>query len=282
MPSSPAGGELRDLPPGAALARLRRSRGITGQHLGQLTGMSQAKISRIETGSAIPSARDVYILCQAMGADEAWTRDVMEKVEEARTAVRDVRVSGGITPDLGSLEAASSEVRIFQSTTICSLLQTSEYARATLNLYTAQTGSSFVDSSRIVSARIGRQVVLDDPAKQFIFIMQEAVLQHMVCHPLHMAAQIERIKEIGKRSNVLMMIIPRFARLEIPPVHGFTILDDRVLIIDLLNTELTAMGESDLRLYREAFNRLAQTATINVDEILSHYYDFYLKPHAAG
>ena len=55
-------------PTGAAIARLRHQARLTGQQLGRLVTMSQAKISRIETGQTTASPDDIGRLARALGA----------------------------------------------------------------------------------------------------------------------------------------------------------------------------------------------------------------------
>ena len=40
------------------LARMRRAKGLSGGSLGQLAGMSQPKVSRIENGRGLPDPED--------------------------------------------------------------------------------------------------------------------------------------------------------------------------------------------------------------------------------
>src|SRR5687767_9161149 len=55
-------------PVGAALARLRRDKGLSGRQLGDLVGLSQASVSRIETGATAPDPALIGRLAAALDA----------------------------------------------------------------------------------------------------------------------------------------------------------------------------------------------------------------------
>ena len=54
-----------------ALRDLRRASGLSGDRLARRCGMSQSKVSRIETGRLLPSVIDVHQWLDALGADNA-------------------------------------------------------------------------------------------------------------------------------------------------------------------------------------------------------------------
>jgi hypothetical protein len=53
-------------------------------------------------------------------------------------------------------------------------------------------------------------------------------------------------------------------------------LDDRVVVVDVFNTSLTARGRLDVALYRQVFDTLEAAATDDIDPILDRYLDLYL------
>jgi hypothetical protein len=91
-----------------------------------------------------------------------------------------------------------------------------------------------------------------------------------------MPAQIERIRDISRQSNVTLGFIPAAVELRYPFFHRFTLFDDRSVLIDLFNAVLTSRGRSDVRLYRRLFDAFKAQATIEIDEILDRYLQQYL------
>jgi hypothetical protein len=104
----------------------------------------------------------------------------------------------------------------------------------------------------------------------------ETVLNNRLGRPEDMPAQIHRLSELAKQENVTLRIIPSGAELPIPPYHGFELLDDRCVIVDVFNTLLTTQGQADTALYRLVFDRLEASATDEIQPILDRYLDVYL------
>jgi len=270
---------------GASLARLRREAGLTGKELGRRAGMSQAKVSRIETGVGSVDPKDVSALAGALGLSEDEQLHLTEQAERGRDQVTDWRPTrlgaADRQRDFAQLEAATREFRVYQPAVVVGLLQTSEYARSVLSQFQALTSAKIADSpvdvSEAVSARVRRHQVLADKNRHFTFIMSEAVLSNRLCRPADMLAQIERIREVAAESNVTVSIVPADARWKIPPYHGFEMLDDRCVLIDLINTTLISRVRADIRLYGEVFATLEELGTTDIGPLLDQYYDFYLE-----
>jgi transcriptional regulator with XRE-family HTH domain len=267
-------------PPGAAIARLRRAAGLTGQQLGQMVKMSQAKISRIETGQASASPDDVARLARALGASRDVTDRLVAQAERAQNRMTDWRQAtgavGSIQSEVARIEAKTREFRIFQPSAIVGLAQTSEYARAVLSsidvVYGRQQRVGRVTSvAEAVSARVRRQEVLMEPDRQFHFTMGESALSSQVAEPIHMLAQIERLRQIADQENTSLRIIPADAVLPFPLIHGFELLDDSYVVIDAFNTAMMSRGHEDIASYRRVFDTLEEIATTKVGPLLDKY-----------
>jgi hypothetical protein len=164
---------------------------------------------------------------------------------------------------------------------VAGLLQTSEYARGVLaTIQRVATMAGFDGSAaavpEAVSARVQRQEALADPTKSFHFVMSEAVLSNRTCPPQEMPAQIQRIREVAGQENVSVGFISAETMWTIPPYHGFVVIDDSLVIVDLINTGLTSRGRSDIRLYRQVFDSFEQHVDTDIDVLLDKYLDIYL------
>lgn len=276
---------------GATLGRLRRARGLSGRQLGDMVGMSQPKVSRLENNVGLPNPDDVARVARALNADDDTVVKLTERAARLHNRMTDWRQQPvGLARrqvDVGRVEEVTRVFRIFQPTVIIGLLQTSDYARSVLTSYQRFTAVEDVEVSpalvaRAVSERLKRQVVLSDPDKTFHFVMAETVLSNRIGSPEEMPAQIRRLREVARQENVTLSIVPSDKTWTLPPYHGFELLDQRSVMVDLLNTGLTSHGESDIRLYREVFDAFERQAVSNIDHILDHYQSRYLELSRPG
>ncbi len=271
---------------GQALASLRRERHLTGQQLGRRVGMSQAKISKIETGSVVPTPRDVERLTRALDVPAGQARQLVAQADASQNQMTDWRLRHGVglaasQRELARVEATTRLFRFFHPAVIGGLLQTAEYARSLLSIIQRKRADPAGVSDEIavaegVSARIKRQEVLTDPGKKFSFLMTESVLHHLVCHPTEMVAQLHRIREASSRPNVTVAFIPSTVQLAYPPFHGFTLFDKRLVLVDVFNTFISSRGPDDVELYARVFDALREQAVTDIDEILDRYLQRYL------
>jgi transcriptional regulator with XRE-family HTH domain len=269
---------------GAALARMRRSSGLTGAKLAALVGMSQPKISRIERGIGSLDAGDVGTLARSLGADETTTRSLMERAERTHDRMTEwgpavVGLAGGQTR-IGDWEYSAKIMRTFEPALVPGLLQTSGYAKAVFQAYVRVTPGVAGHPAEqavlaAVSARVRRQEVLADRSKKFRMIVAESVLRYQICPVADMLAQVGHVREVAAQSNVEIGAIADGTSVGIPPVHGFTIFDESLVIIDLYNTGLISRGRGDLATYRTVFDILADQAT-DIEPLLAKYETMYL------
>jgi transcriptional regulator with XRE-family HTH domain len=268
---------------GSILRELRVRRGLTGKQLAGLAGMSQPKISRIENGvGGPPSPDDVALLARVLEAGDEQTRQMVAEAHELQEPIADWEI-GAVDLELrqtgiGRLETTATDIKTFNPICVVGLLQTSGYAEAMLTdarrLISPELEGPAV---RAATARIHRQRVLDDPGKRFDFVMAEASLSNRLCPPEEMPAQLRRIRELARRPNIAVSFIPADARWTQPPIHNFTILDNRHVIVDLYGTALAKHDESEATLYGNVFAEMKNIADADIDQILERYRDKYVR-----
>lgn len=278
-------------PVGSVLGRLRRRAGLTGQQFGQMVGMSQAKISRIETGQISASPDDVARLAGALGATDDVVATLVARAQRSRYRMTDWRLSpnalGRPQEDIGKLESDATVIRIFQHSVVVGLVQTAEYAQAVLTSLIgvnlppeAVAAPSSVAAA--VTARVRRQEILSQPGRRFHFVMSEAVLSYRLLGAVAMLGQIERLRQLAGAPNVHVKLLPLDAALPFPLVHGFELLDDTCVIVDVFNTGFIGRGGEDLATYRRVFDRLDEAATSDIEPILRKHTQLYLRELALG
>jgi transcriptional regulator with XRE-family HTH domain len=267
---------------GPALKDLRLQRGLSGKHLAELAGMSQSKISRIETGLTMPSDADVARLSGALGADETLTRELLAEARRSREPANEWE-SGEV--DLASrqqetehIEVTATDIKVFQPTLVVGLLQISPYAEAVLTAMQKLAGPDLSGTPiRAVSARVHRQGILDEETKKFDFVMTEAALSNRYCSAEDMLAQIRRIEQIAQRPNVTISVIPNdLPCWSVPPVHAFSIYDDKYVFVDLFDTGLSKHDESEGGFYGRVFAAMKAQATTDIGPLLNKHRRIYL------
>lgn len=257
-------------PVGAALKRMRQERRVSGRGLAHAVGLSQSTVSRIERGIGSPAVDDIRRLAVALGADERQVADLVLRAERAHDRMTDWRPTSdtlaGRQESVAEWEAGARVTRDFQPTILPGLLQVSGYARAVLRLFQplARLPAGELTEAAVlaaVSARMRRQEVLADRSKSFAFIVTEAVLKSAVCPPAEMLAQIHHLREvIARYDNVSLTVVPDGAPMAVPPLHGFTLLDDDLVVIDVYNTGLVSRGGKDVEIYHQIFEMIQGSA----------------------
>jgi len=271
---------------GAALAQMRRRQGLTGARLAALTGMSQPKISRLERGVGVPDPADVAIIARALGADETLTQTLVERAEKSHDRMTDWRPSAvgpaGRQDAISDWESAAEVVRDFQPTLVPGLLQTSGYARAALRSFmqlAPLNADELTDKALVnaVAARIRRQQVLADPAKSFRYVITEGVLRNPICPPAEMLAQISHLREVSaEKTHVQIRVLADGQPAPVPPLHGFALFDDKLIIVDLYNTGLISRQRRDVESYLRLFDMFEGRAT-ELEPILAKYQALYVE-----
>ncbi|WP_164842526.1 helix-turn-helix domain-containing protein [Actinoplanes solisilvae] len=287
MSDSPTFTNGGDEPVGATLARWRKRRKISGQSLGEQVGMSQAKISRLETGVSDPDPHDVRLIAEGLELPADEVDRLVTLAERSGDQLTDWHST---EPNLlnqqqfvRQLEAPAREVRVFQPAVVAGLLQTSEYARAVLSAYRTELADDLIaDSARAVTeavtARMRRSEVLDDPDRQFTIVLTESSISNQMCPPAEMLAQITRLREVARQSNVGLQIVPDTARWPFPPLHGFELMGDRHVMVDLMNGSIVSRGgRRTVRQYRRVFDAIELIAVSEIDTILDRHERTYIQ-----
>lgn len=269
---------------GAALARMRRARGMTGAELASAVGMSQPKISRIERGRGLVDPEDVARIAEFLGASDAEVTKLTARAERSHDRMTDWRVSAsglaGRYQTMAEWEKSARHVRVFEPAVIPGLLQTSGYARAVFQalqraLPKNADGTGEPALLAAVSALIRQQEVLADVAKSFSFVLAEAVLSNSSFPPVEMLAQLHHLRDVATRPNVNVRVVPGDAPAGVPLIHGFTLIDDSLLVVELFNTALVSRSRRDAETYRHVF-KLVEERAVDIGPLLDNHTSRYL------
>lgn len=209
-----------------ALREARKAAGLTGERLAARCGISQSKISKIETGKVQATVTDVERILTALGARRDLTDELLALARLANTQFENTRIDlrRGLyrkQRELAALETDAAHIRFFLPTMITGLLQTPEYARASLGVFQG-------DHAQAIAKRLDRQAALYNRAKRFTFILTEAAVRWQLCEPSVMAMQLGRLSSLSELPNIRLGVIPLGVVIPDGPLNTFTIYDDRI------------------------------------------------------
>jgi Domain of unknown function (DUF5753)/Helix-turn-helix domain len=249
---------------GALLRALRNEKGLTVEQVAERLLCSPSKVSRMETGHGVATARDIRDLCDLYDVTEAAERDRMMQLSH------DGKQQGWWQPyDLPystyvGLEAAAVSISDFQSSVVPGLLQTADYARA--GHEGAMPRLSPEEIGRRIEAKLTRQNLLTQPnPPSFKAVLDEAVLHRAVGGPRVMRAQLERLIEITDLPNVTVQVIPFTVGAHPGVESNFNILEmsapaTGVVFVEGLVGFVYLERASDLERYCRIFERLQSIA----------------------
>jgi len=247
----------------AALRAARKTAGLTGERLAARCGISQGKISKIETGKVLPSASDADRILSALGVGEARRAELVALARLANTEFQGVRAAlqRGLHQkqrELVALEANSKHIRFFLPLMITGLLQTPEYARASLANFPG-------DHPQAIAKRLDRQATLYNPAKRFTFVLTEAAVRWQLCEPRVMAVQMGRLISLSELPNIQLGVIPLDAYVPDGPLNTFTVYDERIATAETFGGVIIMRDPRDVRYHLELFSFFEQYAVFNID-----------------
>ncbi|MGP4114858.1 helix-turn-helix domain-containing protein [Streptomyces sp. 4N509B] len=192
---------------GLELARLREAAGLTGAEAARRMTWSASKLSRYEAGRFAPTSTDVNKLLDLYQVtDEEQRKKLATLTKEARRKgwwqlYSDVPYSTYI-----GLEAEAKVFMTYENV-VPGLFQTREYAEA-INLATVP-GLSEDGLDQRVEVRMQRQQLLtqQDPM-EVRAVLDESALCRMVGGPAVMRKQLEHLRELCERPNIIVQVIP--------------------------------------------------------------------------
>ncbi|MET9388905.1 DUF5753 domain-containing protein [Streptomyces sp. NPDC006624] len=196
---------------GARLRRLREERGIDRVDAGHVIRSSSSKISRMEAGRHGFKLRDVADLLTLYGVTDQAERATLLALAEQANAPAWWRYYSDVVPawmqTFLAAEQAASVVRCYQVQRVPGLLQTPDYARASLRV--SHPDASPAEIERRVALRMTRQRILHrQPATRVWAVLDETALRRPVGGIRVMRAQLRHLIELCRLPQVTVQILP--------------------------------------------------------------------------
>ncbi|KPI29759.1 hypothetical protein OV320_4098 [Actinobacteria bacterium OV320] len=208
----------------------------------------------------VPSLDVLGRLSLALALDESTSREVRDLLVAVEAAPDTAELSDE-APLAGAVlnEAVRSArlVRSFQCVVLPAMLQSAEYAR---HVFVSAPNSTPEAVGRAVAARVERQSLLYEPGRESVFVLTEAVLRTWPGNPSLMLAQFDRLLAVESLSTVRLGVIPWRRAVPVLPRHGFTLCDDRAVVVESFRGERVLDDSDEVAAYAETFRRFEEAA----------------------
>ncbi|MFJ8947993.1 helix-turn-helix domain-containing protein [Streptomyces sp. NPDC102395] len=250
---------------GVRLRELRAQAGLTGAVLAQRAGVGQPTVSKVENGRMVPSADVLGRLSRALGLDDATTRevrDLLAVVEAASGIVEGPEDAMPVGAALDDAVRSARLVRSFQCVVLPAMLQSAEYAR---HVFESAPDSTPEAVGRAVAGRVERQSLLYEPGRESVFVLTEAVLRTWPGNPALMLAQFDRLLAVESLSTVRLGVIPWRRAVPVMPRHGFTLCDQRAVVVEGFRGEQVVDDSAEIATYEHTFDRFEEAAIFGVE-----------------
>lgn len=196
---------------GQLLRNYREAAGLTTAQVGAELECSGAKISRLETAKSPLQRRDVRDMLELYDVSEDERQEVMALLRDANNPGWWDEYTGRLPAKYSTFigyEEAAATCRTYEPQVIPGLLQTRDYAQATIRKTLPDAVAADVDAR--VEVRMQRQKVLlrEDPLRLSVVVC-EAALRRQVASPAVMKAQRRHLIDTATAlPNVRLQVHP--------------------------------------------------------------------------
>lgn len=218
-------------------------------------GMTQARLSRIETSRAIPTADDMTALLDLYGVRGERRTELLALADAERGPIRDQRlvVQRGRTAAMQArwlrMQSESQLIRAFHPALVLGPLQTSRYASVIV------PGDPAWLESRLAQG-VGRTTT------RHVLIQTEGALRCTAGSADVMAGQLDHLIDVSRLPHVDLGVIPA-ARQMAPCPTGFHLYEGAGFTYAVLGLEVataTLDQPEDIAFFSTLFDRLAALA----------------------
>jgi transcriptional regulator with XRE-family HTH domain len=257
---------------GFLLRKLRTERGLSVDDVTKRLLFSATKVSRLETGRAGASPRDIRDLCVLYEiTDPAEREQLMSLAREGKQRAWWQELALPYATYVG-LEAEASSLSDYNTDVVTGLLQVESYARAILEVADPPIDPTAIEQR--IEARIKRQALLEQDAGPVLHcILDEGALHRPIGGSAVMRDQLARIVEVAALRKVTFQLIPLAIGAH-PALDGtFVIVQfDEPMINDVVYVEgvvgnIYMESAADLERYNRIFLRLRSIALSPEDSI---------------
>jgi transcriptional regulator with XRE-family HTH domain len=254
----------------AELRRLRDLAGVSGRDLANRIGISQSKVSRIESGAVVPSLPEVTAWGKELGVSVEIQGRLTALIETAYNEVHPwgtVLRRGNLQESIQDQESTATRISVFQPTLVPGLLQIAEYARRVIAMFHRQYSDK--DPAAEIQSRLDRQLALYDTNRHFDFLITEAALRWRPGPVQLLLAQLHHIESISSLENVSVGLIPLSVEATTLTTHGFVLYEgeaqDAWATVETIHADMTVAAPEHMEIYRSRWSLLREMALAGED-----------------
>jgi transcriptional regulator with XRE-family HTH domain len=254
-------------PNDAELARrlytLRKASGLSGTQLGRKVGLSQPQVSRIETGGKVPTVDELEQILTVLDASEEDFTEIMQLAHGSTAEYFNTRNSRrrGLhlrQDDLSTMMNRTGHLRFFLPTMLTGLLQTPDYASASMTYFQEQA----------LTKRLERQKILYDKEKRFTFLLTEGAVRWPVLPPAGMAMQVDRLISLARLPHIEIGVIPHNGNGGLKSVVSiFTLYDTKMVITETYAGEILQRDPKDVAQHTAIFENMSGHALWGAESV---------------
>ncbi|GGK79203.1 helix-turn-helix domain-containing protein [Mangrovihabitans endophyticus] len=251
------------------LKRARSISGLSGRDLAQRIDISQSKVSRVESGSAVPSLPEVRAWAEAVEAKDDVRAFLLALTEATHTNVlrwrTDLPGRAHIQDQIEETERDARRILIFQPSVVPGLMQTAEYARRVFEMFEERPYAK-EELAAAIAARLDRQLLLFDESCAFELLITEGALRWRPGPLSLLVAQLDRVSSLSTLSNVTVGLLPQANQAVVPHSHAFTVYEpkneqrEEFVNVEMVHGNLQVLVGADVAAYRRRWESLARNA----------------------
>ena len=244
---------------GQVIRELRRARNMTGEELGKRVGLSQSKISKVESGAGANLAPEgLKRVLAVLDAPQTVRQQAMAMLDQRH----DVQVRRFRTQSTAIHEQSlknlqdTTLLRTFTFSLVPALLQTVAYREVFLR-HTALAGNDMQKNLRLT---LKRQDLLWNKNRHTHFITHEAALYSSPGDRDTQVGQLDRIDRLADSRTIKIGLIA--LETNMPPVDlsSFTLFDERILVRSVAGADITSTDRDDIAEHLKIFALLDRVA----------------------
>ncbi len=218
------GGSFRHRRVSTELRELRLKRGVSCRDVSEAIGVSESKISRMETGERGLYADDVAAILGFLRAPLQLRQELVALVRDGQTRNWHEIQRGNLPGNWSNLirfESEATALRNYEPLVVPGLAQTPEYSRILLSGLLDDVSEQELEA--LVATRMSRQVVLGRTSVHLM--VEESALRKHFGDLGMLRDQLSHLLALGQRRRVTLQVVPFLAPAHPGLAGPFLILD---------------------------------------------------------